>query len=406
MDTVLYYRLIDAVRDSLDRAGRHGYRLHRAERHERWLDLGWLQDHLDEAGHDAVPLLWGERPLSAHDTLKATPGDRTRELWRSGRSGEILLRDDALVAAVTFMPDDGIPETLVVLGERAEGALQRMVDGYTAYADRCARGSDWIRVIGGEHLPRARDLDWDALILAPAFRKELHEQVTSFFALREEYRRMKIPHRRGLLFTGPPGNGKTSALRVIASVLPEPFFICTVNESTEKDDLNQAFDQSALAAPSILCFEDVDSFFSKEGLLSHFLNRIDGLAPLDGVLLLATTNHPEELDSALTERPSRFDRIFHFGNPAAEERRRYLIEGFGPVFEEPLVAATEGFSMAQLKEVRVSACLEAIHRGLPGPTIASALQAVERLRGQRSVVEQDLDPQRTIAGFQNRSATK
>ena len=63
MDTVLYYRLIDAVRDSLDRAGRHGYRLHRAERHERWLDLGWLQDHLDETGHDAVPLLWGDRPL-------------------------------------------------------------------------------------------------------------------------------------------------------------------------------------------------------------------------------------------------------------------------------------------------------------------------------------------------------
>jgi SpoVK/Ycf46/Vps4 family AAA+-type ATPase len=126
---------------------------------------------------------------------------------------------------------------------------------------------------------------------------------------------------------------------------------------------------------------------------------------LEGVLILATTNHPEKLDSAITERPSRFDRLFHFGNPAAPERRRFLKAGLGSVFDEDLVAQTDGFSMAQVKEVRVSACLEAIHAGLPGPTKEGALRSIERLRGQRAIVQSGGEPEQTIGFHWSRGAT-
>jgi hypothetical protein len=406
MDTIFYYRLMDAVRDSLDRAGRHGYTLYRAENHEAWLDLIWLQEYLDERGHEAVPLHWEGRALCVHDVVKVPSRASERELHRFNRTGAILLRDDALVAAVTILSDDAVQETFVVVGECSQGALQRLATHYGEYSRSRARASPWITVIGKDPVPRPRGLTWDSLVLEPGLRDELRRQVDSFFAMAPEYERLKIPHRRGLLFAGPPGNGKTSALRIIASERPEPFFTFTLTKYSDRSEVDEAFDKAALEAPSILCFEDVDSLFQDNFGLSHFLNRIDGIHPLEGVLILATTNHPEQLDSALTERPSRFDRIFTFGNPGPEQRRQYLREGFGPAFDELLVDETDGFSMAQLKEVRVGSCLEAIQEALPGPTASAAIKVIRRLRGQRVELSNDWGPGRTIVGFQwSRTAT-
>ena len=400
MDTLLFYRLIDAVRDSLDRAGRQGYTLFRADRHEVWLDFSCLQDFLEEVGYDSVPMMWDGRPLPAHDTVTVHSRASERELWRADRTGDILLCEDALLAAVTVVAGDGMTDTHLVVGERSPDALQKFLRKYGAFAHERARDAEWITVIGGDPLPRPRGLSWDSLILDPHFRDDLRTQVNSFFELKSEYVRMGIAHRRGLLFTGPPGNGKTSVLRLIASDRDEPFFTYTLTTWSDRSELNQAFDRAALEAPSILCFEDVDSLFNDSIGLSHFLNRIDGIHPLEGVLILATTNHPDKLDAALTERPSRFDRIFHFGNPGPTERRRYLQEGLGEAFDERLVTSTDGFSMAQIKEIRVAACLQAIHEGRREPTLSGAILAIERMRGQKAVAGQEWEPGRTIVGFQ------
>lgn len=404
MDTFFFYRLMDAVRDSLHRAGRESYSLDRLLNYEAWLDLGEFQVFLQETGHDSVPISWEGRDLSPFRDLRINVRTGDRRLRSLGSSGQIHLCNDALLAPVSLFTSDGCMSDYILVGERRPGALQALLDGYADFARRRSRSEPRITVINQDPLPRPQGLDWDSLVLEPAFRDDLRGTVDAFFAMREQYVRMKVAHRRGLLFTGPPGNGKTSAIRIIASTRPEPFVLYSMTISTDDSDLDKAFNTATLAAPSILCFEDVDSVFGNASTLSHFLNRIDGLHPLEGVLILATTNHPEKLDAAITDRPSRFDRIFNFGNPAAPERRRALSEGLGPVFDERLVRETDGFSMAQIKEVRVSACLEAIHAGLPGPTLQGALRAIDRLKGQKVSADRDWEPVREIGFRLPRSA--
>ncbi len=99
---------------------------------------------------------------------------------------------------------------------------------------------------------------------------------------------------------------------------------------------------------------------------SAFLNELDGFAANTGILTLATTNHPERLDPAIRDRPSRFDRKYHFGLPDRPERLAYT-EHWNLTVPEPLrldpearsrlADRTEGFSFAYLKELFLSAIL-------------------------------------------------
>ena len=75
----------------------------------------------------------------------------------------------------------------------------------------------------------------------------------------------------------------------------------------------------ARMAPCIVVLEDLDSMITNENR-AFFLNELDGFSANTGVAVLATTNHPEKLDTAILERPSRFDRKYYFNLPAEPER--------------------------------------------------------------------------------------
>ncbi len=400
MDTLFHYRLIEAVRSTLRRVGEEPFVLFRAQNPEDWFDLGWLPDFLRLGEHREVPLAWEGVPMPGPmDSLQVAAELPDEETYLVHRTGSVILRREALVSCVAALQDDGRTRVFVVLGEREPGALQRLRAEYDVYARRRSRSWPHLYVVGGDPLPRPQGLEWDDLVVPPSLGSDLRRQVDTFFASREAFHRLRLPHRRGILLTGPPGNGKTTALRIIACRRPEPFFLFSLTDEVERYQLDEAFNRAAYDAPSILCFEDIDSLFQQPGSLSHFLNRLDGLHPHEGVLVLATTNHPEKLDAALTQRPSRFDRVFVLGNPGAEERRRYLGRAYRDGFDECLVDWTDGFSLAQLKEVHVSACLEAIESGGAAPTLAASRRAVDRLQDQKGALENEWDFPRTI-GFQ------
>ena len=117
-----------------------------------------------------------------------------------------------------------------------------------------------------------------------------------------------------------------------------------------------------MTTPCIVVLEDLDSMITDKSR-SFFLNELDGFRVNTGVVVLATTNHPEKLDTAILDRPSRFDRKYYFNLPEEAERRAYIehwnrdLQAELRVSErgtKSLVNATGGFSFAYLKELFVA----------------------------------------------------
>ncbi len=241
---------------------------------------------------------------------------------------------------------------------------------------------------------------FDDLVLAGDMAREIQEDFSSFLGAKEEYARYGVPWKRGVLFLGPPGNGKTHCLRAVIRMLDVPcLYVQSLKAPYQPEDANIArvFDRAREITPCCLVFEDLDAMITSENR-STFLNQLDGFANASGMLTLATTNHPEKLDPAILDRPSRFDRKYHFGLPASTERARY-VAGWRKRLDramditddeaERLVADTDGFSFAYLKELFLSSMIRWIRTREEG-AMSSVLQA--QLRTLRAQMRTDPSP--------------
>jgi hypothetical protein len=273
-----------------------------------------------------------------------------------------------------------------------------------------------ILVINGERWKKDPDLyaairasSLDDLVLPAALRNELVEDFTTFLAARNDYAQLGVPWKRGVLFLGPPGNGKTHCLRGVLGMLNVPTLYVQSFRSrydTDERNIEAIFDRARRVAPCAVVFEDLDAQITPKNR-SFFLNQLDGFAPNAGLLVLATTNHPEKLDPAIVDRPSRFDRKYHFPLPAAEGRAAFLARWTDRLDADlkltaeqhaVLVERTEGFSFAYLKELCLSAVLRWMkHRPADGLFPLLGLQ-LDVLRAQmRSDATGEAQPSRSAS---------
>ena len=208
---------------------------------------------------------------------------------------------------------------------------------------------------------------FDNLILRDSLKQEIQTDFTHFFDSRETYERYGIPWRRGALLIGPPGNGKTHTVKALINFLERPCLYVRnfAGYGDDEDELAQNMAEvfkRARMAPTIVVLEDLDSMINDKAR-SFFLNELDGFRVNTGVVVLATTNHPERLDTAILDRPSRFDRKYYFDLPAETERTAYIQHWNRDLQPElrvsepaiPLVVKeTAEFSFAYLKELFVA----------------------------------------------------
>lgn len=238
-----------------------------------------------------------------------------------------------------------------------------------------------------------RAATWDDLILPEALKQQIHDDLTGFFRARETYARYGVPWKRGVVLIGPPGNGKTHAIKALANLLGKPcLYVKSIdsNRRHEHGNIRHVFDRARAAAPCVLVLEDLDTLMTSENR-SFILNELDGFAGNDGILTLATTNYPEKLDPAILDRPSRFDRKYHFGLPAEPERRAFIARWSERLVAElrlselgvcEAAARTDGFSYAYLKELMLSATMAWVAAPRPGAMDAVIVEQAELLRAQ------------------------
>ncbi|WOO83090.1 putative ATPase YjoB [Vanrija pseudolonga] len=211
---------------------------------------------------------------------------------------------------------------------------------------------------------------WSDVILDEEFKHGLQHDYRSFLKSRDTYKRLGVPWKRGLIFLGPPGNGKTVSLKAIMKELDIPALYVKSFRSYMGDEggIKDIFSRAREEAPCLLVFEDLDSLITDENR-AFFLNEVDGIDDNDGLLLIGTTNHFDRLDLALSNRPSRFDRKYNFPNPTRDERRQYAVywqdkvsdvEGidFPDDLLDEFADKTDKFSFAYMKEAFVSALLQ------------------------------------------------
>lgn len=191
-----------------------------------------------------------------------------------------------------------------------------------------------------EVMVESPDVHWTDIGGLGDVKQELIESVEWPLTYAKLFQHMNATPPKGVLLYGPPGTGKTMIAKAVAtesqanfiSVKGPEFLSKWVGESEKA--VRETFRKARQAAPSVIFLDEIDSIAPAraggsadshvtERVISQILTELDGLEALHNVIVIAATNRPDIIDSALL-RPGRFDRLIEIGMPDEKSRLEIL----------------------------------------------------------------------------------
>ncbi|MBX9780584.1 MAG: ATP-dependent zinc metalloprotease FtsH [Chitinophagaceae bacterium] len=212
----------------------------------------------------------------------------------------------------------------------------------------------------------------------------------------------KIP--KGALLVGPPGTGKTLLAKAMAGEAQVPFFSLSGSDFVEMfvgvgaSRVRDLFKQAREKAPCIIFIDEIDAIGrargrnaimsndERENTLNQLLVEMDGFGGDTGIIILAATNRPDVLDSALL-RPGRFDRQISIDKPDVKGREAILKVHLQPIKVSEtldlhkLAEQTPGFAGADIANVCNEAALIAARKGKEAVDMSDFQDAIDRVIG-------------------------
>jgi cell division protease FtsH len=210
----------------------------------------------------------------------------------------------------------------------------------------------------------------------------------------------KIP--KGVLLVGPPGTGKTLLARAVAGEAGVPFFSISGSEFVEMfvgvgaSRVRDLFEQAKANAPCIVFIDEIDAVGRQRGAglgggndereqtLNQLLTEMDGFEGNTGIIIVAATNRPDVLDSALL-RPGRFDRQVVVDRPDYAGRQEILqVHARGKTLSkdvdlDKIARRTPGFTGADLSNLLNEAAILAARRNLTEISMDEVNDAIDRV---------------------------
>jgi len=189
-----------------------------------------------------------------------------------------------------------------------------------------------------EVLVEIPDVTWEQVGGLQDVKEELREAVEWPLKYPDLFAQLNATPPKGLLLYGPPGTGKTLLAKAVAHESESNFISVKGPELLNKfvgeseKAVREVFRKARQASPCIIFFDEIDSVAPTRGssvgdshvterVISQFLTEMDGLEELRNVVIIAATNRPDIIDSALL-RPGRFDRLLFVPPPDLEARKQ------------------------------------------------------------------------------------
>ena len=310
----------------------------------------------------------------------------------------IVKSSNGTVFLVTYNPrinqKDLLPGSRVTLNQDTLSIIEILNDG-------------WDPLVTASEIIHKPDTEFSMLGGLDQQIKSLREAVEMPLLNPDAFSKFGIDPPRGVLLSGPPGNGKTMLAKALANSTNATFLGIVGSELAQKYIgeggrlVREIFSMAREKSPSVIFIDEIDAIGSKRldsttsgdrevhRTLMQLLAEMDGFSDSEGVMVIAATNRMELLDKALL-RPGRFDRIIGIGVPDFEGRISILgIHTRNTPIDDSvdmrkLAKKCEGMSGAELKAVVTEAGMHAISRGKNNMSREDLDEGVSRVLSERS----------------------